>query len=73
MKAACRAAALVTRHGRGFAASAEVAVAESDPFLRFATPVPAPYNFGAVLSSIPETKARLQTACRVHVAMCSRN
>ena len=59
MKAAVRAAALVARHGRGFAASAEVAVAEGDPFLRFATPIPAPYNFSAALSSVPETKARL--------------
>ena len=57
MKAAVRAAALVARHGRGFAASAEVAVAEADPFLRFATPIPAPYNFSAALSSVPETKA----------------
>ena len=69
MKAACRAAALVTRHGRGFAASAEVAVAESDPFLRFATPVPTPYNYSAVLSSIPETKARLQLGHLVQVHM----
>ena len=72
MKAAVRAAALVARHGRGFAASAETAVAEADPFLRFATPIPAPYNFTAALSSVPDTKASMSLAKRSVVPSVAR-
>jgi len=72
MKAAVRAAALVARHGRGFAASAETAVAEADPFLRFATPIPAPYNFTAALSSVPDTKASMSMANRLVVLSVTR-
>ncbi|KAK9820399.1 hypothetical protein WJX72_009957 [[Myrmecia] bisecta] len=41
---------------RCFAASAEVAVAEDSPFLRFATPVPQAYSHQQLLNTIPDTK-----------------
>lgn len=37
-------------------ASAELAVAEPSQYLRFASPVPQPYNHLQALGSIPETK-----------------
>jgi hypothetical protein len=37
-------------------ASAELAVADQTPFLKFATPVPQAYNHLQALGSIPETK-----------------
>lgn len=40
---------------RGYA-SAELAVAEPSQYLRFASPVPQPYNHLQALGSIPETK-----------------
>ena len=38
-------------------ASAELAVADQSPFLKFATPVPQQYNNLPALGQIPETKA----------------
>ncbi len=40
---------------RAFAASADVAVAES-PFLRFGSPAPTPIDHTPLLSTIPETE-----------------
>lgn len=42
-------------------ASAELAVADQTPFLKFATPVPQNYNHLQALGSVPETKVCFQT------------
>lgn len=39
-------------------ATADLAVADQSPFLRFATPVPQPYNHLQAVGSIPETKVK---------------
>lgn len=41
---------------RDYAAAAQLAVNESSPFLRFATPVPQSHNHLQALGSIPDTK-----------------
>ena len=42
---------------RAFATAAnQVVVSEEPVFLRYATPVPQPYSFSNLLSSIPETR-----------------
>ena len=45
---------------RAYASAAELAVAEESPFLRFASPEPAPVTYGSVLGQIPETSVGLR-------------
>ncbi|CAK0746042.1 hypothetical protein CVIRNUC_001663 [Coccomyxa viridis] len=47
--------ALLAAGQRAYASAAELAVAEESPFLRFASPEPAPVTYGSVLGQIPET------------------
>lgn len=52
---------------RAFATAAnQVAVSDEPLFLRYATPVPQPYSFSNLLSSIPETKVSAEILARMY-------
>ena len=58
--------ALLAAGQRVYASAAELAVAEESPFLRFASPEPAPVTYGSVLGQIPETSVILRVFPHSH-------